>query len=232
MEPTIAGSSPASSSTLTSVYNSGSGKNKKNPQDGKEVLISINSSLILSIQSLPSLCTSTSQITQQRLSCSGPVCRICHEDGVQEQLISPCICAGSLGLAHATCVEKWLSSSNTTSCEICKYQYNLSRKPKSVLQWLQTKSPLNGPSGFCGDVFCLILLTPLCIGSVYLCAIGARAYMKHGLWEGTGLAMLCCFLMAVYILWCFVAVRFHWKRFRRWQATNKTVRLLDKFYPA
>ncbi|EEB13582.1 membrane-associated RING finger protein, putative [Pediculus humanus corporis] len=161
-------------------------------------------------------------------SYSGLACRICHEDGIKEELISPCACAGSVGLAHAKCIEQWLSSSNTTNCEICKYQYNISIKSKSFLQWLKNKNPLNGPSGFYGDVFCFVLLTPLCIGSVYLCAVGAHAYIKHGLWEGTGLAMLCCFLTAVYILWCFVAFRFHWKRFRSWQATNKTVRLLPK----
>ncbi|KAL0274362.1 UNVERIFIED_CONTAM: hypothetical protein PYX00_006809 [Menopon gallinae] len=198
----------------------------------KEVILTVNiPSLLMNLQTVSPLCTQTHHITHQRLSYSGPGCRICHEGGVQEELISPCMCAGTLGLAHATCIEKWLSSSNTTICEICKYQYNLIRQPKSVVEWLQTRSPHNGPSGFCGDVFCLLLLTPLCIGSVYLCAVGAQAYIKHGLWEGTGLALLCCFLTAVYIMWCFVAVRFHWKRFRRWQMTNQTVHLLNKFCP-
>lgn len=68
-------------------------------------------------------------------------------------------------------------------------------------------SSSDGPQGFYADLTCVILLTPLCILSIYLCAIGAADYMRHGVWEGTGLAALSCFLLATYLVWCYITIR-------------------------
>ena len=42
-----------------------------------------------------------------------PICRICHESAIFENLISPCRCAGSLGFIHNTCL--MVSNSNLQS---------------------------------------------------------------------------------------------------------------------
>ena len=55
-------------------------------------------------------------------------CRICFDDG---HLISPCDCAGSVGLVHQTCLEKWLSTTGKSTCEICRQDYPVYRKNKS-----------------------------------------------------------------------------------------------------
>ncbi|XP_069674147.1 E3 ubiquitin-protein ligase MARCHF2-like isoform X2 [Periplaneta americana] len=178
----------------------------------------------------PSECASTSvscKPTHSRLSSSGSVCRICHEDDSSESLISPCECMGSLGLVHKSCLEKWLSASNTMECEICRYQFNANRYPRPIWQWFQTHHGLDCHQGFYGDILCLLILTPLCLASIYLCGMGAAMYMRHGLWEAIGLAMLCCFLLATFVLWVGVTIRFHWKMLRRWQRMNQMVRLTD-----
>lgn len=63
-------------------------------------------------------------------SISEPVCRICHGTSNTEQLMSLCYCAGSIGLMHVSCLQRWLGSSNKTQCELCHFNFAIERKPK------------------------------------------------------------------------------------------------------
>jgi hypothetical protein len=141
-------------------------------------------------------------------------CQVCTEyltflstDDTNENLISPCECTGTQGLVHRSCLEKWLSTSKTTECEICKYQFNTCHYPRPAWQWLQSHRGLGCHQGLYGDALCLLILTPPCLLSVYLCGMGSAMYMKHGLWEAAGLAVLCCFLLATFLLWVGITVR-------------------------
>ncbi|KAK2577018.1 hypothetical protein KPH14_011979 [Odynerus spinipes] len=163
----------------------------------------------------------------KRSSHSVIYCRICHEDGSAEELIDPCECSGTLGLIHASCLEKWLSASNTDHCEICKYAFVIEKKSKPLSQWWRSKT-VYGPQGIAGDVICLIVLTPLCVAATYLCGIGASSYARLGFWEGTGLAVLCCMLVITYLLWLIVTIRFHFISLRQWRKRNPDVKLIVK----
>ncbi|KOC65842.1 E3 ubiquitin-protein ligase MARCH3 [Habropoda laboriosa] len=170
-------------------------------------------------------------MTPDKRSSGSILCRICHEDEGKEELIDPCECSGTLGLIHTSCLEKWLSTSNTDRCEICKYSFVIQRKNKplsqSFRQWWKTRS-VYGPQGITGDVICLIVLTPLCIAATYLCGIGAFAYIRFRFWESTGLAVLCCMLIITYCLWLIVTIRFHFKSWQRWRRRNQNVKLMVK----
>ncbi|NWU72968.1 MARH3 ligase, partial [Pterocles burchelli] len=63
-----------------------------------------------------------------------PMCRICHEGSSQEDLLSPCQCTGTLGTIHRTCLEHWLSSSNTSYCELCHFRFALKHKPRPLVE--------------------------------------------------------------------------------------------------
>ncbi|KAH8260967.1 hypothetical protein KR044_001109, partial [Drosophila immigrans] len=52
------------------------------------------------------------------------VCRICHNADNPEQLVSPCLCKGSLSYVHVHCLERWISTSRCTICELCQFHYN------------------------------------------------------------------------------------------------------------
>ncbi|XP_018586661.1 uncharacterized protein LOC108921615 isoform X1 [Scleropages formosus] len=64
----------------------------------------------------------------------GPICRICHEGGNGEGLLSPCDCTGTLGTVHRSCLEKWLSSSNTSYCELCHTEFSVERRPRPLTE--------------------------------------------------------------------------------------------------
>ena len=64
----------------------------------------------------------------------GPICRICHEGGNSEGLLSPCDCTGTLGTVHKSCLEKWLSSSNTSYCELCHTEFSIERRPRPLTE--------------------------------------------------------------------------------------------------
>ncbi|OMJ65559.1 hypothetical protein SteCoe_37992 [Stentor coeruleus] len=66
-------------------------------------------------------------------------CRICLNDdnSIENPLIAPCKCTGSMGLIHLECLQRWLSSKVATretnnslsyswkslECELCKFKY-------------------------------------------------------------------------------------------------------------
>ena len=62
---------------------------------------------------------------------SNVFCRICHDEG---DLLSPCNCSGSVGLVHLTCLEKWLSTTGSQSCELCQYEFHVDCQTKSLRQ--------------------------------------------------------------------------------------------------
>ena len=112
-------------------------------------------------------------------SSSGVFCRICHEGDLDtEKLISPCSCSGSVGLVHRTCIEKWLSTCNQDTCEICKEKFLVSRHCRPFTSWLLTPAVGDDQRNLVGDTVCFLLLTPLTTISAYLCASGAVYYMK------------------------------------------------------
>ena len=68
---------------------------------------------------------------------SGDICKICHcgseESGMP--LITPCLCAGSIKFVHQECLVKWMRSSNSKSCELCKHSITTDSKLRPFKQW-------------------------------------------------------------------------------------------------
>jgi len=73
-----------------------------------------------------------------RLSVAGSVaCRICQLNGdeTEEELERTlCHCKGSLQFAHKSCVDRWIQTQRSTSCEICKGQLTNSEEIAARLE--------------------------------------------------------------------------------------------------
>ncbi|XP_073951165.1 E3 ubiquitin-protein ligase MARCHF8-like [Choristoneura fumiferana] len=74
-----------------------------------------------------------------RTSCSnssGDICRICHcESEAHNPLLAPCYCSGSLKYVHQSCLQQWLTASETRSCELCKFNFIMHTKIKPFNEW-------------------------------------------------------------------------------------------------
>ncbi|MPC30469.1 E3 ubiquitin-protein ligase MARCH8 [Portunus trituberculatus] len=63
--------------------------------------------------------------------CEDEFRRICHCEGDAETpLIAPCYCAGSLRYVHQSCLQQWIKSSDTKTCELCKFNFIMHSKIK------------------------------------------------------------------------------------------------------
>ncbi|XP_061278381.1 E3 ubiquitin-protein ligase MARCHF2 isoform X1 [Bos javanicus] len=156
----------------------------------------------------------------------GPFCRICHEGANGESLLSPCGCSGTLGAVHKSCLERWLSSSNTSYCELCHTEFAVEKRSRSLTEWLKDPGPRTEKRTLCCDVVCFLFITPLAAISGWLCLRGAQDHLRlHSHLEALGLIALTIALFTIYVLWTLVSFRYHCQLYSEWRRTNQKVRL-------
>ena len=80
-----------------------------------------------------SISSSLSKVTEMNDSC-GLMCRICHGDGEEEELIRPCRCTGTVKHAHQSCILHWVSKSGNQTCELCNFKFK-TRKESVKCFW-------------------------------------------------------------------------------------------------
>uniref|UniRef100_A0A3Q3GK94 RING-type E3 ubiquitin transferase n=1 Tax=Labrus bergylta TaxID=56723 RepID=A0A3Q3GK94_9LABR len=153
-----------------------------------------------------------------------PMCRICHDGGAQEELLSPCECSGSLSSIHRSCLEHWLSASRTSFCELCQYQFTVTRRSRSLLEWLQNRSLRQEKRTLFGDMVCFLLITPLASVSGWLCLRGAIDHLhSSSRLEAMGLIALTVALFTIYLFWTLVSLRYHCRLYNQWRTSNPIV---------
>lgn len=152
------------------------------------------------------------------------MCRICHDGGTQEELLSPCECSGSLSSVHRSCLERWLSASGTSICELCQYQFTVKRRSRSLLEWLQNRSLRQEKRTLFGDLVCFLLITPLASVSGWLCLRGAIDHLHFSSrLEAVGLIALTVALFTIYLFWTLVSLRYHCRLYNEWRTSNQRV---------
>ncbi|KAI1720289.1 RING-variant domain-containing protein [Ditylenchus destructor] len=78
--------------------------------------------------------THSLQSTKSASSSTYSLCRICQSETGNK--IYPCLCAGTMGGIHETCLNQWVLYSRKQVCEICKQRYAKSGKEFLPLnQW-------------------------------------------------------------------------------------------------
>ncbi|XP_065513392.1 E3 ubiquitin-protein ligase MARCHF3 isoform X3 [Caloenas nicobarica] len=155
------------------------------------------------------------------------ICRICHEGSSQEDLLSPCECTGTLGTIHRSCLEHWLSSSNTSYCELCHFRFAVERKPRPLVEWLRNPGPQHEKRTLFGDMVCFLFITPLATISGWLCLRGAVDHLHFSSrLEAVGLIALTVALFTIYLFWTLVSFRYHCRLYNEWRRTNQRVILL------
>ncbi|CAD5216441.1 unnamed protein product [Bursaphelenchus xylophilus] len=170
------------------------------------------------------------------LNTSGPaVCRICHSSDVSgpvpgEPLYSPCRCKGGMGLFHRYCLEKWLETSKTTSCEICKFKFQVRQQPPTMLDFLKDKAMRKETLP---DLICFLFLTPLSLFSIVTCLYGFFNYgyifqpAEPSVSIGSALMffILAIILIVTYFSWLTVTLIHYSQVFRGWRRVNTRLRV-------
>ncbi|KAH8253119.1 hypothetical protein KR032_003628, partial [Drosophila birchii] len=109
------------------------------------------------------------------------VCRICHNADNPEQLVSPCLCKGSLTYVHVHCLERWISTSRCTTCELCQFQYSTEQTLRyTCLQSLRLwYSRAMSRRALQEDCQMFSLLTLVAFGIIGTLLVGIQYYAMH-----------------------------------------------------
>ncbi|XP_075744088.1 E3 ubiquitin-protein ligase MARCHF3-like [Rhipicephalus microplus] len=95
----------------------------------------------------------------------GPTCRICFRGCLEEALRQPCNCRGSIGLVHASCLEKWVSQRRNARCDICAFAYEVEERSKTYFELLCDREARSRPMGYflraVGLLLCVLFLLPM-----------------------------------------------------------------------
>ena len=86
-------------------------------------------------------CSDATNRTQDSLSVSmESYCRICHDDDGDEKLMQACRCQGSIKYVHHQCLLNWVSISGDLTCEICRFNYNVTRSKRKKFSEVSLRS--------------------------------------------------------------------------------------------
>jgi len=151
-------------------------------------------------------------------------CRICHD---VDNLQKACKCRGTIALVHLTCLEKWLSYNQNSTCELCGHTFQVVASNRPFKEWIFSNK--NEKKYIICDFLSLILLTPLLIFSFSLCLFGSIHYFElEKNTEGNCLMSLAVFIMLLYLLWIYLLFSHHTMEFKEWRKTNKTIKIIPQ----
>ncbi|XP_043269797.1 E3 ubiquitin-protein ligase MARCHF1-like isoform X2 [Venturia canescens] len=149
-------------------------------------------------------------------------------------LISACKCRGTVGLVHTECLERWLTESGHTRCELCGHRYPTKRVPRhgilrSVIIWFNT---VIATRQMLLDVLYLLVTTPLALFSCYVCALALKMIIESGFqeipWMIVAMLPTCSLTLVAYWGWLITLGRLHGRRWRRFWRNNFVVRLIPE----
>ena len=52
-------------------------------------------------------------------------CRICKDTTTGEPLIKPCLCSGTIGFVHLSCLSQWMQLKKEEKCRICSSKFDV-----------------------------------------------------------------------------------------------------------
>ncbi|XP_053211980.1 E3 ubiquitin-protein ligase MARCHF3-like [Panonychus citri] len=83
-------------------------------------------------------------------------CRICLVTGsTVNPLIQPCNCVADLAYCHSSCLSKWISTTRSIRCDLCRFAFITSIETFSFFDWLSSDE--DELKQFLGGIFILFL---------------------------------------------------------------------------
>lgn len=97
----------------------------------------------------------------------GRTCRNCHDNG--GDLISPCLCSGTMKWVHRSCLDTWRTVSpnklSFSECDVCHFKYRVQKKPLGMWPKVSYALKITRDILF---VFAVAIAAVLIVGSISL----------------------------------------------------------------
>jgi len=172
--------------------------------------------------------------TPMKTDCSGSmsslgdqdVCRICHcEAELDSPLISPCVCLGSLKFVHQSCLQQWVKTADAKSCELCKFDFQMTTKIKPFRKWQRLEmSAVERRKITCSVTFHVIAITCV-IWSLYVLIDRTTEEIRAGILEWPFWTKLIVVAIGFTggLVFMYVQCKMYVHLCRRWRAYNRVI---------
>ncbi|KAM8711317.1 hypothetical protein ACLKA7_000457 [Drosophila subpalustris] len=194
-----------------------------------------NLNLNLHLNPSPNLDCQASQSSDSMPSIGSLVCRICHNADNPEQLVSPCLCKGSLTYVHVHCLERWISTSRCTICELCQFHYNTEQTLRyTCLQSLRLwYSRAMSRRALQEDCQMFSLLTLVAFGIIGTLLVGIQYYALHTqswglskLWTRSWMLFFLLMTITVYFANVYMLIKSQLTPWYRWWQSARDIKLI------
>ncbi|CAK1546225.1 unnamed protein product [Leptosia nina] len=162
------------------------------------------------------------------------MCRICHGGESLSsdlgQLISACSCRGTVGRVHVKCLERWLTESGKSRCELCGTRYATRRVHKygilkALVMWILSQNAKQ----LMVDSLGIMLMSPLAVLAAWLSGRTLAGLMTQEAhitpWPLASTFVLACMTLVCYYCWIVSAATRHALGWWIWYRSQYEVRL-------
>ncbi|EDW02447.1 GH19885 [Drosophila grimshawi] len=161
--------------------------------------------------------------------------RIQYELDNDQQLVSPCLCKGSLTYVHVHCLERWISTSRCTICELCQFHYNTEQTLRyTCLQSLRMwYSRAMSRRALQEDCQMFSLLTLVAFGIIGTLLVGIQYYAMHTqswglskLWTKSWMLFFLFMTITVYFANVYMLIKSQLTPWYRWWQSARDIKLI------
>ncbi|XP_023944690.2 E3 ubiquitin-protein ligase MARCHF2 [Bicyclus anynana] len=161
------------------------------------------------------------------------MCRICHSGEASSlelgRLISACSCRGTVGRVHVKCLERWLTESGKSRCELCGTKYVTKRVHKfGIIKALAMWILSNNSKHMIVDFFGIMIMTPIAVIAAGLTGRTFAGLMEQNQmtpWPLASTFILACMTLVCYYCWIVSALTRHALGWWIWYRSHYEVRL-------
>lgn len=154
------------------------------------------------------------------------ICRICHCEGDEVMpLISPCYCSGTLKWVHQECLQQWIKSSDTKSCELCKFNFSMQTKIKPFKTWEKLDmTSVERRKVLCSVSFHIVAITCV-IWSLYVLIDRTTEEIAAGIlkWPFWTKLIVVAIGFTGGLVFMYVQCKMYVQLCRRWRAYNRVI---------
>ncbi|CAF0817349.1 unnamed protein product [Didymodactylos carnosus] len=130
-------------------------------------------------------------------------CRICYSSNDLQSLISPCECS-----------------------EICQHEFNVVRYPKSMIYFLTNPLRASDLRYLINDIILFLFLSAI-IGWLSIVSV-TKITLSKEFYDSISFILLPVSVIFIYIIWCWVSFRYHFRTFKEWRTHNQCIRVVFK----